>query len=137
MSSRWTEEDLQRHTGKRLSTHAVEPEVKRSKYRNVKVQVDGYTFDSKHEAQHYQELRLREKSGEIHGLTVQVPFRLFCPCKDGTNAAICEYVADFVYIEKGAQIVADTKGHLTAIYKLKRRWLAEQEGIVIREVYRR
>lgn len=136
-SSRWTEEDYQRHTGKRIAAIVEAETPKRSKYRNVKVQVDGITFSSKHESQHYQELKLREKAGEIHGLTVQVPFTLFCPCKDGTSAAVCEYIADFVYIEKGAQIVADTKGHLTKEYRLKRKWLALQEDIIIREVYKR
>ncbi len=37
----------------------------------------------------------------------------------------------------GSLVVADTKGKLTDVYKLKRKWLRLQEGIEIREVYRR
>src|ERR1019366_6845918 len=105
MTSRWTEDDLMRHAGKRIAES--QPTPPRSKYRNVKVQVDGYTFDSKHEAQHYQELRLREKAGEISELNVHVVFELVTVQKDSLgpnwlmhiNPIVSEYVADFVYVE--------------------------------------
>ena len=69
---RWTEEDLQRHLGKLNAPASAKPV---SKYRNVKVKIDGLTFDSKHEAQHYAELKLREKAGEITQLQIKAPFR--------------------------------------------------------------
>jgi hypothetical protein len=44
---------------------------KPSKYRNVPVTVDGIRFASKREAAYYCELKLREKAGEVSGLSLQ------------------------------------------------------------------
>ena len=52
------------------------PEKKRRKYGNQPTVVDGRTFDSRHEAERYQELMLMLKAGEILGVECQHPFRL-------------------------------------------------------------
>lgn len=131
---KWTQEDVDRVRAKRQSSQTGAPV--RSKYRNVKVRVDGIMWDSKHEAAHYHELKLRHAAGEIADLRWKVKFPLLCPVADtGEAAVVSEYIADFVYMEQGTRVVADTKGKLTALYGLKRKWLALQEHIVIREVY--
>ncbi len=47
-----------------------------SKYKAKKIIVDGITFDSKKEANHYCELKLLERAGKIKNLQLQVPYEL-------------------------------------------------------------
>ncbi len=112
---------------------------RRSKYGNRKTVVDGITFDSQREARHYQELCLREKAGEIIDLQVQRPYVLSV---NGAN--ICTYIADFFFLERECpqttkhevwtQVVADSKGVRTAVYRLKAKLMKAIHGIDIREL---
>ena len=91
-----------------------------SKYRNKKVQVDMYVFDSIAESVRYKELKLLEQAGEISELTLQPRFLLQEAFrKNGKSYRKIEYVADFQYIEKGKTIVEDVKGIQTDVFKLK------------------
>lgn len=101
-----------------------------SKYRNLKTEVNGITFDSKKEAKRYQELKLLERAKVISDLRLQVPYVLFPKSQYGR---VVKYIADFVYIENGQEIVEDCKGMRTDVYKLKKRLMAEKYGIVIKE----
>ena len=47
-----------------------------SKYKNKKVQIDMYVFDSIAESRRYKELALLEKAGEIENLQLQPKFLL-------------------------------------------------------------
>lgn len=47
-----------------------------SKYKNIKVMVDGIKFDSKAEARRYAELKLMEDTGHIKELKLQPKFEL-------------------------------------------------------------
>jgi hypothetical protein len=113
---------------------------KPSKYRNVKVTINGETFDSKREAAYWQGLKAREHNGEIFDLKRQVKFWLLCPVHNppfgdvGIEAPVAYYVADFVYEEQGERHVVDAKGKRTQMYVLKKKWLWKQDGIVIEEV---
>ncbi len=49
---------------------------KPSKYRNVKVTIEGETYDSKLEYQQHEELRRLQRLGDIGLILRQVPFRL-------------------------------------------------------------
>lgn len=90
------------------------------KYRNKKTQVDMYVFDSVLEARRYKQLALLERAGEIKNLKLQVPFLLQESFrKNGKTYRKIEYIADFVYEEKGQTIVEDTKGMQTDVFKLK------------------
>lgn len=104
-----------------------------SKYRNQKVMVDGIKFDSKKEARRYQELKLLKRSGKIENLRLQVPYVLID--KSNHGRAI-KYIADFVYYDNALkkEIVEDTKGYRTDIYKLKKRLMVERYGIEIKEL---
>jgi len=46
------------------------------KYRSVPVEYDGIRFDSKKEGRYYNELKLRQASGEVIFFLRQVPFHL-------------------------------------------------------------
>ncbi len=111
-----------------------------SKYRNVKVTVDGITFDSKREAERYGELRLLQKSGAIRMLQRQYSFRL-----EVNGMLICVYRSDFTYEERVKAVVPglrwrwvveDVKGVLTPVYRLKKKLMVAIHGIEIREVRR-
>lgn len=134
----WTEDEYSAFLSDRgkakLEAAAATP--KTSKYRNVKIVIDGEKFDSKREANHWHLLKLREKAGEIYHLQRQVPFDLLCPTDVslGETAVVAQYIADMTYMEQTQRHVVDTKGVRTQIYKLKKKWLELQDGVVIEEV---
>jgi hypothetical protein len=104
--------------------------IKPSKYRNVKTMVDGITFHSKKEANHYLVLKSMLNAGEISDLKLQERYRI-----ELNGVKICDYVSDFSYIDKyGAKRVIDVKGVRTAIYKLKAKLMKAVHGIDIVEV---
>lgn len=92
------------------------------KYKNKKTQVDMYLFDSVLEAKRYKQSVLLERAGEIKNLKLQVPFLLEESFrKNGKTYRKIEYIADFVYEEKGQTIVEDTKGIKTDVFKIKQK----------------
>lgn len=98
-----------------------------SKYKNVKVIVDGIKFDSKGEANRSQELELLQKAGEIKNLNRQVRI----PCIIN-SVKVFTYVADFMYYDNrlGKNVIEDFKGMLTDVFKLKQKIL-EAQGLHI------
>ena len=71
-----------------------------NKYRNKKVQVDMYVFDSIAESKRYKELKLLERAGEISNLELQPRFLLQDSFrKNGKTYRKIEYVADFMYCQ--------------------------------------
>ena len=106
------------------------------KYGNKKETIDGITFDSKHEAKIYSELKLLERCGAIRNLQLQVPFVLLEPYEiNGKKVRAVKYIADFVFInEKGEKEVWDAKGMKTDVYKLKKKFFEQRYNIEIREV---
>lgn len=107
------------------------------KYRNVTVEVDGLTFDSKAEHRRWCYLQQLVKAREITKLRRQVAFELI-PGQDrpsGGRERPTVYVADFVYEDRtGATVVEDVKGASTPEYRLKRKLLLWRHGIEIREI---
>lgn len=121
MTDRMTAAEYQRY----LATGKIPTTQTKSKYKNVKTELDGVTYDSKKEARRAAELNLMLKSGEISTLARQVRFRL---------AKGIEYVADFVYVTKnGERVIEDVKGIRTDVYKLKKKFMKEIYGIEILE----
>lgn len=98
------------------------------KYRAKPTIVGGQKFASKKEARRFVELRNLERAGRIQNLRCQVSFDFI-----HEEQKICRYVADFVYLENGAEIVEDCKGFLTPVYRLKRKMMKIFLGIEIRE----
>ena len=106
-----------------------EPEAKQSKYRNKKMVVDGYTFDSMAEAKRYGELKLLEQAGKISHLARQTRFKCYV-----NRQPICIYIADFAYNENGIEVVEDVKGVATPVYKLKKKLVEALYNVKIKEV---
>ncbi len=115
-------------------------EPKPSKYHNVRVEIDGEKFDSKHEAQIWSMLRMREKAGEISDLSRQFSLDLKCPHNmiPDCSLTVAHYIADFRYLDikrdEWKYIDAKSKATRTQIYRLKKKWLELQDGIIIEEV---
>lgn len=111
-----------------------------NKYRNIKTEFDGITFDSRKEAARWAELKVMERMELIHDLQRQVPFELIPSQRDGNGKVVeraTKYVADFVYITRtGKQVVEDAKSEATRtdVYKIKKKLMRERYGIEIREV---
>lgn len=103
--------------------------IRRSKYGNKKTVVDGITFDSKREAERYGCLKLMLRSGLISDLRLQVPYQISV-----NGVKVCKYVADFVYLDGGKEVVEDVKGMKTSIYNLKKKLMKACFGVSISEV---
>ena len=101
----------------------------RSKYGNVKTEVDGIRFDSAAEARRYGELKLMEQAGEITDLVLQPAYTLTV-----NGVPVCKYVGDFAYLEQGKRVVEDVKGVRTPSYRIKRKLMLSVFGIEIVEV---
>lgn len=104
-------------------------EKRRHKYNAKATVVDGIRFDSQREATHYTELKLRQRAREISDLEVQVAFRL-----EINGVLIGYYYADFVYMENGRRVVADSKGSKTPVYQLKKKLMKALHEIEILEM---
>lgn len=106
-----------------------------NKYRNKKVQVDMYVFDSIAESKRYKELKLLERAKQISNLELQKKFILI---EKQQNERAVHYLADFYYIENEKQVVEDVKSKITAkdkTYILKRKlFKARYKDIEFREV---
>ena len=101
----------------------------------IRTEVDGETFDSKTEAQRWQELLLLQRAGDICGLRRQVEIGLLGrdgPIMTDSGRQQRIYKADFVYVDKalGTMVVEDRKGHETEKFKLIKAILSAQ-GIEI------
>lgn len=105
-----------------------------SKYHARKTTVDGITFDSRKEADRYLVLKGMEEDGTIEYLRRQVRYELIPAFDvDGKHYRPVYYVADFVYVEDGKEVVEDVKGMVTDVYKLKSKLFARRYGMSIRE----
>ena len=93
------------------------------KYNNHKIEIDGFTFDSKFEADFYLRLKPLVKSGKIKELKIHPRYLLqegFS--KNGKHFNPIYYVADFeVTYDDGVTVIYDTKGMRTEVYKIKRK----------------
>lgn len=110
---------------------------KRRKYGNEITYVDGIRFDSKHEANVYQELMLRVRARELKCVCRQVHFDLGGG-PNATKESRYEYVADFVTIDSsGIAAVIDAKSDITRknqTYRNKKKDMLALWGIEIQEV---
>lgn len=103
-----------------------EKNKRKSKYGAIKTSIDGHTFDSKKEAEYYQELKLRLQSGDIKGFCLQPVFVL---------AQGLKYKADFiVFHNDGTAEIVDTKGFKTKEYIAKKKVFEDKYNLKIKEV---
>lgn len=94
---------------------------KRSKYGSRKIEIDGHVFDSKKEAEYYQQLKLRKMAGEIKDFELQPEFVLQEGFKkNGKTYREIKYLADFKVIYPDGSIeIIDIKGMETQVFRLK------------------
>ena len=106
--------------------------MKKNKFKAIKTEVSGITFDSQKEARQFGELQLLVRAGQIRNLERQPEFILVVG-----GQVICKYYADFAYFENNKRVVEDVKSQptKTPVYRLKRRLLlALNPGLDHREV---
>lgn len=114
--------------------------AKKSKYNNVKTEIDSIKFDSKKEGRRYLVLMDKLKNGEISDLRLQVQFTLIEGFKTATGQTIKpeKYIADFAYYnDKGEYVVEDVKSEATRkkdVYRIKKKQMADVYGIIVQEV---
>lgn len=95
-----------------------------TKYNAKKTTVNGITFDSKLEAERFEQLLLLEKAGEIDDLKLQPEFQINQGWKHpetGEKIHSRFYVGDFQYHDLRSEkvVVEDVKGMETAEFRLK------------------
>ena len=127
--------------------------IKRSKYGNRKVIVEGINFDSEREAKRYLILKDYQNKGDISDLKLQVVYELIPAIKELKTVVLktktiqkevtiqqaITYRCDFTYIKDEKLIVEDVKispKMLPPEYKLKKKLLRYVHGIDIREVFK-
>src|SRR2546429_9845974 len=101
-----------------------------TKYHNRKTMHQGIQFDSRKEADRYQELTLLERAGEIRSIELQPRYDLTV-----NGIRICFYYADFRYEEVATRtiIVEDVKGFRTKEYIIKKKLVKALYGVEIKE----
>lgn len=105
----------------------AQPQQRKSKYGNKRVQIDGIWLDSILEGKRYGQLKLLKAAGEVTDFEMQVTYRI-----DVNGIHICDYRADFVVWYPGGRIdVEDTKGVETPEFKLKKKLMLAVHGIKI------
>jgi len=104
------------------------PESKPSKFRAIRTEVNGITFDSKKEARRYEELMFLYRAKKISKPVLQYEFELVG----------CKYVCDFLYLDYETKdfVVEDVKSDATrklSTYRIKKKQMFELYGIKIIE----
>lgn len=108
----------------------VDTPRKRGKFNAKKTELDGIMFDSMKEAGRYEDLKQDQETGAITDLELQPVFQVVINSKK-----VCKYRGDFRYTTKeGKSIVEDVKGFKTPVYRLKKKLVEAQFGIIITEV---
>ena len=111
--------------------------TRRGKYNSERVQLDGYTFDSKAEARRYGALRLLVASGHIRDLRVHPRYVLQKAWIDaaGKKQSAITWTGDFQYLEDGRLVIEDVKGVRTAVFNLKLRMFKfKYPGVIVRVI---
>lgn len=112
--------------------------IRPTKYRSVKVTIDGHEFASKAEGRRYLELKALQAAGEISGLELQPAFPIEIdgkPLRIRSSRGIGRQVKpimDFAYTTKaGVRVVEDRKGFDNPLSRLKRALVEHCFGIKI------
>lgn len=124
------------------------------KFKNEPTVIDGEKFDSKREALHYNNLRIRQRAGEVRNIVTKPSYCVIPATEvDGQRIRATYFSPDFEYEERigdewirriddvkfttGANKEAAKKLRETAAYKIfqmKRKLLLQQIGVWVRSV---
>tara|TARA_R110000787_G_scaffold181619_1_gene293659 strand:+ start:190 stop:501 length:312 start_codon:yes stop_codon:yes gene_type:complete len=102
--------------------------MRRLKYNNKKVVIDGIKFDSIRESKRYLDLKNLERGGDIKNLELQPRYDFVL---NGVKMGF--YKADFRYVENGVLVIEDVKGMKTPVYNLKKKMMKAFHNINILE----
>lgn len=107
-----------------------------NKYGNCKIAIDGYTFDSKLEANYYSQLKILQRAKEIVSFNIQPVFELLEGYKKGKKKIKpITYIADFhVFYADGHEEIIDCKGMKTEVYRIKKKLFEYKYPYTIKEV---
>lgn len=111
--------------------------MRRHKYGARKTVIDNIAFDSKAEAQRYQQLKLLKRSGAIKDFQLQPEFVIYEGfTREGKKYRPIVYRGDFlVTYPDGRQVVEDVKGAQTEAYKLKKKMFVDRyRDLTLQEV---
>lgn len=94
-----------------------------TKYRAIKTELDGITFDSKREAARYAELKMMQHHGVIDRLELQPVYEISI-----NGRKVCKYIADFRYFcrARNRWVTEDVKGVQTPVFRLKKKLIEAQ-----------
>lgn len=129
----------QKQAQDKLARQSAKKAPRASKYKNVKQTVGKLKFDSKKEAQRFEELFAMERAGMISNLHLQQTFTLreAYTLPNGERVRGTTYKADFTYYDQdGAFVIEDVKSVATkenAVYKLKKKMMIDK-GFMITEI---
>ena len=104
----------------------------KSKYYNEKTVYNGVKFDSKKESLYARKLDiLKNAKGneKVLSYQMQVPFQV-----ELSGVKICKYILDFQVMYSDRTEYVDVKGIKTPMYRLKKKLVEAQFGIIIKEV---
>jgi hypothetical protein len=108
---------------------------KSSKFNNIKVDIDGHTFDSKKEAEFYGQLKIKKNAGLIKDFQMQVRYDIIV-----NSIMIGKYFLDFLienndgsieYIDINGKDSNTNKFIKTGVFALKKRLVEAIYGINI------
>jgi hypothetical protein len=108
---------------------------KSSKFNNIKVEIDGHTFDSKKEAEYYGQLKIKKNAGLIKDFKMQVRYDIIV-----NNIMIAKYFLDFLveyndgkieYVDIKGKDAKSNKFIKTGVFALKKRLVEAIYGINI------
>lgn len=98
----------------------------RTKFNNIRTEIDKIKFSSKREARFYEELKLKKLAGEVAFFLMQVPLHF---------ASGIRYVVDFlVFNADGTIRWIEVKGYPTPVWKMKMRMMAQEYPLIDIEV---
>lgn len=105
-----------------------------SKYHNKKTVYNGVSFMSKKESEYARILdalkHAKDPKERVVSYETQVPFQI-----EMNGVKICKYIADFKVLYKdGHTEIVDVKGFKTDVYRLKKKLVEAQYGIIVKEI---
>ena len=95
------------------------------KFKAKQTEIDGIKFPSKKQANYYQELKLRQKTGDIIFFLREVPFHL-----PGGVTYRCDFV---IFNPEGSVSFIDVKGFRTKEYVIKKKQVEAIYTVTIEE----
>lgn len=109
-------------TPRKLGKQRKQTQERGAKYGNEIVMAHGHRFDSRAEYDHFQQLQILERCGEISHLIPHPKAYTLQPAftdQHGVRHRAITYTPDFAFTEAGRDVVVDVKGKETEVFRIK------------------